>query len=121
MPPCHVSPSSSTRNYGSSSTIDSMEDKRAHNEKHAPTTSSVVLLPNFPLLLHNVLSSFINSGKVLEWLPHGHAWWVLRWDEMSNTILPLYLPEFCAETSKEDANADVDMFLWHVKAWNLRK
>jgi len=121
MPPCHVSPSSSTGDNGSSSTIASMEDKKAQSEKHAPPPPSVVLLPHFPSLLHDVLSSSIHSGKVLEWLPHGQAWRVLRWDEMSNTVLPSYFPEFCAETSKEDADAAVDMFLWHVKAWGFEE
>ena len=65
-------------------------------------------VPHFPSLLHDVLTNSRHAGSVLEWLPHGQGWRVLRWDEMARTVLPEHFPQFCPSSeaaTKEDATS----------------
>jgi hypothetical protein len=73
--------------------------------------------PSFPILLHKVLSESQFAGSVLEWLPHGQSWRVLRWDEMHRTVLPMFFPHIMKANDK----SIVDSFLWHVKAWGFQE
>jgi hypothetical protein len=49
-------------------------------------------VPNFPDCLHMVLSQPEATGSVLQWLPHGHAWRVVRWDALRRIVLPKFFP-----------------------------
>ena len=84
---------------------------------------SVVMMPHFPSLLHDVLTNSRHAGNVLEWLPTGRGWRVLRWDEMQRSVLPEYFPELCGDRDGEEDSAagDVNSFLWHVKAWGFQE
>ena len=64
-------------------------------------------MAHFPSLLHDVLTNSRHAGSVLEWLPHGQGWRVLRWDEMARTVLPEHFPQFCSSlaATKEDATS----------------
>ena len=64
-------------------------------------------VPHFPSLLHDVLTNSRHAGSVLEWLPHGQGWRVLRWDEMARTVLPEHFPQFCSSSAatKEDTTS----------------
>eukprot|EP00978_Attheya_sp_CCMP212_P010697 scaffold26027_cov70-Attheya_sp.AAC.2 len=73
--------------------------------------------PSFPILLHKVLSESQFAGSVLEWLPHGQSWRVLRWDEMHRTVLPMFFPHIMKANDK----SIVDSFLWQVKAWGFQE
>jgi len=79
--------------------------------------------------IRNSLSSTKNSGAVVEWLPHGKSWRVLRWDAFAKDIVPFYFPYLCNEDSKmrkgnksyED-NHDckrINMFLEKMKEWGF--
>ena len=104
----HISPASTVATVGSSGatpqagTSIKQEDGHAHTgtgtaaASSAPTaTAAAKPVPHFPSLLHDVLTNSRHAGSVLEWLPHGQGWRVLRWDEMARTVLPEHFPQFC--------------------------
>ena len=63
-------------------------------------------MPHFPSFLHDVLTNSRHAGSVLEWLPHGQGWRVLRWDEMARSVLPEHFPQFCTSSApKEEDDA----------------
>lgn len=81
---------------------------------------SEVNFSHFPSILHKVLTFSNHSGKVLEWLPHGQAWRVLRWDELAKSVLPTYFPNMCLDDEGE-CGERMNCFLWHVRSWGFQE
>ena len=90
-----------------------------------------VVIPDFPAKLHRVLTKSDFSGTVLEWLPTGTSWRVLRWNELSTAVIPKHFPELLQDEShpsrrRMDGNDDekeeeitsirMDRFLYQIKA-----
>lgn len=123
--PCHVSPGSaasssqgdghtdeivtivtqSSRTFleASSGSYDTREGKREE--------------PHFPSELHRVLD-MPEFRSVLQWLPGGEAWKIVRWDALRREVLPRYFPELC---SGEDGSGSMDSFLAQVRAWGFEE
>ena len=78
-----------------------------------------VSVPHFPSVLHRVLSDEEFSGTVLQWLPDGEAFKVLRWDALRRNVLPLYFSELRDEDGK--GSGTIDAFLWHLTAWGFEE
>jgi hypothetical protein len=78
-------------------------------------------VPNFPDYLHMVLSEPDATGSVLQWLPHGHAWRVVRWDALRRNVLPKYFPQLCQEEEDGSSGGSIDAFLWNVRAWGFEE
>lgn len=85
---------------------------------------------NFPSLLHDALSKSKYSGSILEWLPHGMAWRVLRWNALLDCVIPDIFPELCICDSKHKNNAQkgvspgserMNNFLYYVKSWGFEE
>ena len=106
----HISPASTVATVGSSGATPHAGTSIKQEDGHAPTgtgtaaassapTSTIAAakptVPHFPSLLHDILTNSRHAGSVLEWLPHGQGWRVLRWDEMARTVLPEHFPQFC--------------------------
>mmetsp|Transcript_8635 Transcript_8635/g.18224 ORF Transcript_8635/g.18224 Transcript_8635/m.18224 type:complete len:845 (-) Transcript_8635:239-2773(-) len=169
--PCHVTPVSTAgstdnadgdanstaaqKNDGGGEAVGNKDPKQAlaeaANVGGATITATTSKVPHFPSLLHDVLTRSSYAGTVLEWLPHGQGWRVLRWDEMARSVIPEHFPQFCASrgtssgvnegemlASRDDEeggdgkkakagggastdDADVNAFLWHVKAWGFQE
>lgn len=78
-------------------------------------------VPNFPDCLHMVLSHPEATGSVLQWLPHGHAWRVVRWDALRRNVLPKFFPQLCLEEDDGISGGSIDAFLWNVCAWGFEE
>lgn len=73
-------------------------------------------ISNFPSILHSVL-----NFDVLQWLPHGQAWKIIRWDGLRREILPRFFPQLCHNEEDGNGSGSIDEFLWHVQAWGFRE
>lgn len=71
-------------------------------------------ISNFPSILHSVL-----TFDVLQWLPHGLAWKIVRWDGLRREILPRFFPQLCHNDEDGNGSGSIDEFLWHVRAWGF--
>ncbi|GKY93221.1 hypothetical protein MPSEU_000289900 [Mayamaea pseudoterrestris] len=78
---------------------------------------SHVELAHFPSILHAVLQESEFRDSVLQWLPHGQAWRVVRWDAMRKLVLPKYFTALCDE--QNGSSGSIDAFLWHLQAWGF--
>lgn len=79
-----------------------------------------VEIPHFPSVLHAVLTESEFAGRVLQWLPHGQAWRVVRWDALRRQVLPKFFSQLREEDSK-DGSGSIDAFLWHLSAWGFEE
>jgi hypothetical protein len=78
--------------HGSRSTLSpehthatSYDQTKPHTTPERALPSQVVVL-HFPCELYRLLEQ--DATKVLQWLPHGRAWRIVRWDALRTTILP---------------------------------
>ena len=125
--PCHVSPVSTvgSGDHGADGDVDhnnSIGGNRAGTAVQTAIPRNARVPHNnersFPLVLHEVLSQSCHAGTVLDWLPHGQGWRVLRWDELARMVLPEYFPQFCSGPSGE---GNITAFLDYVKAHGFRE
>lgn len=83
-----------------------------------PSYPSQVLIPHFPTVLHQVLSDK-ECENVVQWLPDGEAWKVLRWDGLRRQVLPRYFADLRDENG--GACGTIDAFLFHLGAWGFEE
>ena len=76
-------------------------------------TTQFQAVPDFPEVLHRVLSNSEENGSVIQWLQSGRAWRVVRWDALRRCVLPKYFVQLCQE---DDGSGSIDAFLWNVRA-----
>ena len=110
----HISPASTVGSVGAEGTpsesvkqVVVVVDHAAAGVTAGASAATGKPVPHFPSLLHDVLTNSRHAGSVLEWLPHGQGWRVLRWDEMARTVLPEHFPQFCSSSAatKEDTTS----------------
>lgn len=104
-----------------------------HSTEGEPSSSSTQIISDFPAKLHRVLTKSDFAGTVLEWLPTGTSWRVLRWNELSTAVIPTHFPELLSEdttgsngkdggsggsgSSEEEVTSDrMNRFLYQIKA-----
>ena len=89
--------------------------------KSATQFPSHSLVPYFPSALHWLLTEsssqtaspeYAAARSVLQWVPHGQALRVVRWDALRSQVLPQFFPQLVAS---------VDAFLWHLAAWGFEE
>jgi hypothetical protein len=95
-----------------------LDSSKVHNTTDIAPQSHVVV-PHFPSVLHHVLSDPAYCGSVLQWLPDGEAWKVLRWDALRRQVLPRYFAALTDEHGK--GCGTIDAFLWHLTAWGFEE
>lgn len=80
-------------------------------------------IPHFPAILHAVLTESEFADSVLQWLAHGQAWRIVRWDALRRQVLPKYFTKPNASDSTKDASSglSVDAFLWQLQAWGFQE
>lgn len=119
---CHVSVNS----------MDGQENGSLISSSNVDETASECLqkgksngnLPTFPATLHDVLTDSEFSGSVLEWLPNGKSWRVLRWDDLANKVVPVHFPEIESKDGKEQkatTSDRINKFLQHLKVWGFEE
>jgi hypothetical protein len=59
------------------------------------------------------------DGKVVQWLPDGEAWKVVRWDALRRQILPRYFADLIDENGISCGT--IDAFLFHLSAWGFEE
>lgn len=104
--PCHVSPVSSHADDRTQVTQYSREEDDDNDSK---ATSDAAVVPHFPSVLHMLLTT--SKDGVLEWLEHGKAWRIVRWEALRRSILPQFFPQL----------QSMDAFLAHISAWGFRE
>jgi len=104
------------------STQELLDSAKVHNTAQIgvpPAFPSQVLIPHFPTVLHQVLADKEFDGKVVQWLPDGEAWKVLRWDALRRQILPRYFSDLRDENGS--GCGTIDAFLFHLGAWGFEE
>jgi hypothetical protein len=91
---------------------------KAAAEINPPPTAEVVI-EHFPTVLHTILSSSEFAGSVVQWLPDGEAWKILRWDALRRQVLPKYFSQLRDEEGK--IGTSIDGFLWQLAAWGFEE
>jgi len=120
---CHVSVNSMDCQDGVSSTLPKNNGSEAEEgpSKSKPNSKT----PSFPAILHEVLTDSKFSRSVLEWLPNGKSWRVLRWDDLANKVIPAHFPDLASKEAEEckkekTATSDrINKFLQHIKRWGF--
>jgi len=103
------------------STQELLDSSKVHSTTQIGSSSSAfpsqVMIPHFPTVLHHVLVDKNFDGKVIQWLPNGETWKVIRWDAMRRQVLPKYF----ADLRDEDGSGcgTIDAFLYHLDAWGF--
>jgi hypothetical protein len=142
---CHVSPISHSSKSGMSSdplalshdtpstssahSFDMKDDgaaKSRNENRYAPSQrNAYTMIPQFPSLLHWLLSDVPSlksqafDPSVLQWVPHGQAWRIVRWDFFHRNVLPAAFPQLALETN--GMAGSIDAFLWQLKAWGFEE
>ena len=108
----------------SSSPAKSGEKDSAKGEQVKEKENSSVIIKDFPIVLHKVLTKSEYAGSVLEWLTHGKTWRILRWDKLSDSIIPTYFPELCDNnegSNNEKSSRSMNRFIRQIKAWGFKE
>lgn len=78
-------------------------------------------IPHFPSILHTLLGHH-DFKNVFQWLPHGKAWKVVRWDALRRETMPQHFPHLCQETDGSGKPiGSIDGFLRHVRGWGFEE
>lgn len=146
---CHVSPISHSSKSGatvetsimnhdtpSTSSAHSFDMKEDGSSNHTetgmkasqshsrPQKSMYQMIPQFPSLLHWILSgpsmqsNFSVDLSVLQWVSHGQAWRIIRWDAFHREVLPALFPQLVSNTAE---TGSIDAFMWQLKAWGFQE
>ena len=80
----------------------------SYDSKHTPERSlpSQVVVIHFPTALYRLLEE--DDTKVIQWLTHGRAWRIVRWDALRKQILP-----------RSFGGTSVDGFLAQLADWGF--
>jgi len=76
---------------------------------------------HFPSVLHGLLTTSEFSGTVLEWLPEGMAWRVLRWDLMCSHVIPTCFPYLCTGAATENEQERKIAFITRLNAFGFKE
>eukprot|EP00546_Thalassionema_frauenfeldii_P011107 CAMPEP_0178909682 /NCGR_PEP_ID=MMETSP0786-20121207/8667_1 /TAXON_ID=186022 /ORGANISM="Thalassionema frauenfeldii, Strain CCMP 1798" /LENGTH=531 /DNA_ID=CAMNT_0020581829 /DNA_START=114 /DNA_END=1709 /DNA_ORIENTATION=+ len=83
------------------------------------------LISDFPQILHYVLSGPMALSQVtqpiLQWLPHGQAWRISRWDALRDTVIPRFFSKLCNEDDSSVIGGSIEAFLWNVRSWGFKE
>lgn len=114
----------------STKTVDEL--KRGDSGRILPSN---VMIPHFPEALHWLLtesstqsvsaassSEFIVDHSVMQWVTHGQAFRIIRWDSFHRNVLPAYFPQLSIEIDGRSVTAgSLDTFMWHLNAWGFEE
>jgi len=85
-------------------------------------TSEITTPPieHFPTVLHRVLAnSDLSENNIMQWLPGGKAWKIVRWNALRRFVLPKHFSKRFDTVGRMASS--VDAFLWHLTAWGFEE
>ena len=78
------------------------------------------VMEHIPTVLHSLLAGGSDVPEnVVQWLPDGKAWKIIRWDALRRKILPKFFPNLHDENG--NVVATIDAFLWHLLGWGFEE
>ena len=101
-----------------------MKESQSHLRKQ---NSMYQMIPQFPSLVHWILSEpsaqsgaskFAVDLSVLQWVSHGQAWRIIRWDAFHREVLPTLFPQLVSNVTD---TGSIDAFMWQLKAWGFQE
>jgi hypothetical protein len=103
------------------------ESLKPRSEYTRSQTLMYQMIPQFPSVVHWILSESSTQPtssdravdlSVLQWVAHGQAWRIIRWDTFHRQVLPAIFPQLVLDAT---ATGSVDAFLWQLKAWGFQE
>ena len=100
---------------------------KVHQSISRPQKSMYQMILQFPSLMHWILSETstqISSSKfnvdlsVLQWVSHGQAWRIIRWEAFHREVLPAMFPQLISNATD---SGSIDAFLWQLRAWGFQE
>lgn len=125
--PCYVSPMSAkfpprsaSESSSRASSYDSKDGEALPESAKVNDTKEIApqmerIVRNLPAILHKVLSDE-EYGQVLQWLPHGKSWRIVRFDALRKQVLPKYFPQLC-----ENGDGSIDAFMKQLTLWGFEE
>jgi hypothetical protein len=121
-------PTGTSSDFEDARPVEEYQDSKK-SSKNADITPSLIhsevdqyaVVPDLPELLHAILSRGDRDCPILEWLHHGMAWKVVRWDALRTTLLPQVFPQCCFEMDDGTLGGSIDAFLWNVRIWGFQE
>ena len=95
------------------------EGSQIKNAAEISPPPTQVVIEHFPTVLHSILTSSEFAGNVVQWLPDGEAWKILRWDALRRQVLPKYFSQLRDEDGK--LGSSIDAFLWQLASWGFEE
>ena len=126
-----VTSSSPQRTAGSSSTCMGnsydtkdaqclLEGAKIQNTTEISRPSPQLVMEHLPTVLHTLLAGGPGIPEnVVQWLPDGKAWKIIRWDALRRQMLPKFLPNLQDEDGK--VASSIDAFLWQLSVWGFQE
>lgn len=96
------------------------EGAKIQNTTEISRPSPQLVMEHLPTVLHSLLVG--GSGipeNVVQWLPDGKAWKIIRWDALRRQVLPKFLPNLQDEEGK--VASSIDAFLWQLSGWGFEE
>ena len=134
------SPCDNTRSTSRSFSYDMKEDSSArcpieNSTKCGGSTDAQlpahVMIPHFPSALHWLLTEsssqsaspdFVVDHSLMQWVSHGQAWRIVRWDAFHRQVLPTFFPQLSIDgDGRSFATGSIDAFMWHLAAWGFEE
>jgi len=78
----------------------------------------------FPCILHKILTNSEYAGNVIEWLPDGNAWKILKWDEFLKILIPNCFPYLNGDINMNDErkiSSSINGIRSHLKTWGFEE
>lgn len=89
------------------------------------------MIPHFPSALHWLLTEslstsasreFVVDHSAMQWVSHGQAWRIVRWDAFHRQVLPMLFPQLSVELDgRPVATGSIDAFMWQLAAWGFEE
>jgi hypothetical protein len=133
-------PQDSATGFSSMASLDDDDPKEGHNKARmtpiqTPSATSTcpapppthLAIPHFPSVLHSLLTESEHAGSVVQWLLHGKAWKIVRWEALRRQVLPQFFPQLREEDQTQSkaggtsSAGSIDAFLWHLTAWGFEE
>jgi hypothetical protein len=80
-------------------------------QRPPPASMPSMMIPHFPSILHAVLTESEFANSVVQWLAHGQAWKIVRWDALRRQVLTKYFAPH--------GLVSMDAFMWQLQAWGF--
>lgn len=104
-----------------------LEEGTTKNGAKITRNPANAMIPHFPSALHWLLTEssahptvpeYASVASVIQWVSHGQAWKIVRWEALRREVLPKFFPQLLDGTT---TNGSIDAFLWQLSAWGFEE